>query len=167
MTTDTTTTPAGAPDRSPPTTGAPARDASEAMPRARSTAHATSRSGSAASETSRAVGSAPIAAMSARFWAASFTPTSCALDQSSRQSRPHTIESVVATTLPITPQGFGTRDALAAMFFARFATGESEAERLGRLTATTTAWGVSITLAGILLGIVCARVVQKRLLALA
>ena len=74
---------------------------------------------------------------------------------------------LVATTLPITPQGFGTRDALAAMFFARFATGESEAERLGRLTATTTAWGVSITLAGILLGIVCARVVQKRLLALA
>lgn len=73
---------------------------------------------------------------------------------------------LVATTLPITPQGFGTREALAATFFARFAQGDTDAERLGRLTASTTAWGVSITLAGIVLGLVCSRIVGKRLAAL-
>lgn len=70
---------------------------------------------------------------------------------------------LVATTLPITPQGFGTREALAATFFAVYAPGESDAERLGTLTASTTAWGVSITLAGILLGVVSARIVSARL----
>ncbi len=70
---------------------------------------------------------------------------------------------LVATTLPITPQGFGTRETLAAAFFLRFAGGATEAEQLGRLTAATTAWGVSITLAGIFLGIVSGRVVARRL----
>lgn len=74
---------------------------------------------------------------------------------------------LVATTLPITPQGFGTREALAATFFAKFAQGHTDAERLGRLTASTTAWGVAITLAGIFLGLVCSRIVQKRLRAAA
>ena len=70
------------------------------MPCARSTAHSTSSSGSATSDTSSAVGTAPIAATSATFWAATLTPTSWALDHSSCQSRPRTIESVVATTAP-------------------------------------------------------------------
>lgn len=70
---------------------------------------------------------------------------------------------LVATTLPITPQGFGTREALAATFFASYAPGDTEAERLGALTASTTAWGVSITLAGILLGLVCTRIAARRL----
>ncbi|NUP11385.1 MAG: hypothetical protein HOW73_35510 [Polyangiaceae bacterium] len=70
---------------------------------------------------------------------------------------------LVAATLPITPQGFGTRETLAAAFFGPFAKGASEAERLGRLTASTTAWGVAITLSGILIGLFCAHIVQKRL----
>jgi uncharacterized membrane protein YbhN (UPF0104 family) len=73
---------------------------------------------------------------------------------------------LVATTLPITPQGFGTRETLCAAFFVAYAEGSTDAERLGRLTASTTAWGVSITLAGIFLGLVCARIVSKRLQAL-
>jgi hypothetical protein len=70
---------------------------------------------------------------------------------------------LVATTLPITPQGFGTREALAGSFFARFAAGDTEAERLGRLTACSTAWGVGITLAAVLLGLFCSRIVARRL----
>ena len=52
------------------------------------------------SATRRAVGAAPIAATSERFWATTFRPTSWAVDHSSRQSRPRTIVSVVATTEP-------------------------------------------------------------------
>lgn len=70
---------------------------------------------------------------------------------------------LVATTLPITPQGFGTREALAATFFAVYAPGDTDAERLGTLTASTTAWGVSISLAGILLGLVSTRIATSRL----
>ncbi|MFO0547857.1 MAG: lysylphosphatidylglycerol synthase domain-containing protein [Polyangiaceae bacterium] len=73
---------------------------------------------------------------------------------------------LVATTLPITPQGFGTRETLAQAFFAAYAAGATDAERLGRLTAATTAWGVAITLSGILLGLVCSQVVSRRLQAL-
>jgi hypothetical protein len=60
---------------------------------------------------------------------------------------------MVAVTLPITPQGFGTRDVLAATFFERFAPGEGQPERLAALAASTTAWGVSITLVEIVLGL--------------
>ena len=96
--TETTTTPAGADDKSPPTTATSASPAAAASPPVTSRTHATSVSGSAANETSSAVGTAPMAATSARFWATTLRPTSAPLDQSSRQSRPRTIESVVATT---------------------------------------------------------------------
>jgi hypothetical protein len=74
---------------------------------------------------------------------------------------------LVATTLPIAPQGFGTRDALAAQFFVAYATGETEAARLGQLAACTTTWGVLSTIAGAGLGLLCGRVVTRRLAALA
>ncbi len=60
---------------------------------------------------------------------------------------------MVAVTLPITPQGFGTRDVLAATFFERFAPGNDQPERLAALAASTTAWGVAITLVEIVLGL--------------
>lgn len=72
---------------------------------------------------------------------------------------------LMITTLPITPQGFGAREAFAATFFLRFAPGETQAEQIGRLTAATTSWGVSVTLVGVLIGIVCGRIVDRRLLA--
>ncbi len=70
---------------------------------------------------------------------------------------------LVVTTLPITPQGFGTRETVGGLFFARYAGGGSEAEQLGRLTAASTTWLVAITLAAILLGVVSSRFVAKRL----
>jgi hypothetical protein len=70
---------------------------------------------------------------------------------------------LVATTLPITPQGFGTRETVAGLFFARYAGNGTEAEQLGRVTAATTTWLVAISLAGILLGVVSSRLVAKRL----
>ncbi len=48
---------------------------------------------------SSAVGTAPMAAMSARFWAAALRPTSYAVDQSRRKCRPSSRMSVLATTL--------------------------------------------------------------------
>jgi hypothetical protein len=73
---------------------------------------------------------------------------------------------LVATTLPISPQGFGTRDALSALFFASYASGATEAERIGQLAACTTSWGVSTTIFGAIIGVICGRVVSKRLAAL-
>jgi len=64
---------------------------------------------------------------------------------------------MVAVTLPITPQGFGTRDVLAATLLGSFAPGNTEAERLAALAACTTAWGVAITLVEIGLGLVFLR----------
>jgi hypothetical protein len=64
---------------------------------------------------------------------------------------------MVAVTLPITPQGFGTRDMLAATFFERFAPGDSAPERLAALAASTTAWGISITLVEVVLGLLLLR----------
>jgi hypothetical protein len=61
---------------------------------------------------------------------------------------------MVAVTLPVTPQGFGTRDVLAAMFFAQFVQceGASDAERLAIVAAATTTQGVIITLLDLTLG---------------
>ena len=73
---------------------------------------------------------------------------------------------LVLTTLPISPQGFGTRDAISALFFASYAAGDSEAERLGELAACTTSWGITTTIFAAILGVVCGRIVQKRLDAL-
>lgn len=72
---------------------------------------------------------------------------------------------LMITTLPITPQGFGAREAFAATFFVRYAPGATPEEQVGRLTAATTSWGVSVTLVGILIGLVCDRIVDRRLLA--
>ncbi len=70
------------------------------MPSASSSAQLTSRSRGAQKPTSNAVGTAPIAAMSARFAAAARCPTSRAVDQSRRKCRPSTSTSVEATTRP-------------------------------------------------------------------
>ncbi len=64
---------------------------------------------------------------------------------------------MVAVTLPITPQGFGTRDLLAAALFARFAPGDTADARLAALAAATTSWGIAITLIEMLLGFVLMR----------
>lgn len=64
---------------------------------------------------------------------------------------------LVAVTLPITPQGFGTRDALSVAFFAAYAPGVTEAERTARIAACTASWGVAAALASALVGLVCTR----------
>jgi len=70
---------------------------------------------------------------------------------------------MVAVTLPITPQGFGTRDVLAATFFEVYAAGATREARLSALAASTTAWGVAITLVELLLGLVLFRFFAPRL----
>ncbi|MEO7331088.1 MAG: lysylphosphatidylglycerol synthase domain-containing protein [Minicystis sp.] len=64
---------------------------------------------------------------------------------------------MVAVSLPITPQGFGTRDVLAVVFFERFAPGARHEDRLAALAAATTSWGVTITLIDALLGLLLIR----------
>ncbi len=64
---------------------------------------------------------------------------------------------LVATTLPLTPQGFGTRDALAVAFFAVYATGATDAERAAQIAACTTTWGVSAALLSAVMGVICTR----------
>jgi lysylphosphatidylglycerol synthase-like protein len=64
---------------------------------------------------------------------------------------------MVAVTLPLTPQGFGTRDVLAAAYFERFAAGATREERLAALGAATLSWGVALTLVEILLGLALMR----------
>jgi hypothetical protein len=90
----------GLPDVSPPTTTAPVRAASSASPSASSSAQATGRLGGAHRATTSAVGTPPIAAMSARLAAAARCPTSRALDQSRRKCRPSTSTSVLIATRP-------------------------------------------------------------------
>ncbi len=69
---------------------------------------------------------------------------------------------MVALTLPITPQGFGTRDAVAAALLAGYAPGETRAERLASVAAATTAWGVMTSAWEALLGLYFARVAARR-----
>jgi hypothetical protein len=64
---------------------------------------------------------------------------------------------MVGVTLPITPQGLGTRDLLAVTFFERFATGATHEARLAAIAAATTSWVVALTLAEALLGLVLLR----------
>lgn len=64
---------------------------------------------------------------------------------------------MVAVTLPLTPQGFGTRDVLAAAMFEGFAAGVAREERLAAIAATTTTWGVALTLVEAALGLVLLR----------
>jgi hypothetical protein len=70
---------------------------------------------------------------------------------------------LVVSTLPITPQGFGTRDAVAGAFFAKVAPGATAAERLAQVAACTTSWGVLLTLLSFVLGLVAMRFVNHRL----
>lgn len=60
---------------------------------------------------------------------------------------------MVASTLPLTPQGFGTRDALAAALLSPYAPGETEAERLAVVAAVTTSFGVLVTLVDAVVGL--------------
>jgi hypothetical protein len=64
---------------------------------------------------------------------------------------------LVAVTLPLTPQGFGTRDALCVAFFSTFASGATDAERTAQIAACTTSWGVAAALVSALVGLVCTR----------
>jgi len=73
---------------------------------------------------------------------------------------------LMGATLPLTPQGFGTRDTLSGLFFEQYAPDPSHSERLGRLVACTTSWGVITLLVAVLIGLVCSRIVRKRLRAL-
>lgn len=84
---------------SPPTTAAPATWHSSRSPSISSVAQVTGSSAGATRPRSNAVGTAPMAAMSARFCAAALRPTSYAVDQSRRKCRPSRRMSVLATTL--------------------------------------------------------------------
>lgn len=64
---------------------------------------------------------------------------------------------LVATTLPLTPQGFGTRDVLCASFFTAYASGATDAERAAQIAACTTTWGITQTLMTALVGLACTR----------
>lgn len=70
---------------------------------------------------------------------------------------------MVAVTLPLTPQGFGTRDVLAATFFEQYGPPGSSADRLAAIAACTTAWGVAITLVDIILAMALLRLLPVRL----
>ncbi len=70
---------------------------------------------------------------------------------------------LVVVTLPITPQGAGTRDAVAGVFFASFAPGATEAERVANVAASTASWTISNTIMCVLMGVVCGRIVSRRL----
>jgi hypothetical protein len=61
---------------------------------------------------------------------------------------------MVAVTLPITPQGFGTRDVLAATFFESYVldAGPTHGERLAAVAAATTTQGIVIALIGLAVG---------------
>jgi len=85
---------------SPPTRLAPARAASAPRAAEQSAAQSTGRVGGAPRATTRAVGTAPIAATSARLAAAALWPTSMAVLQSRRKCWPSTSMSTVMTTRP-------------------------------------------------------------------
>lgn len=65
---------------------------------------------------------------------------------------------MVVTTLPISPQGMGTRDTFAAQSFERFAAGVTHKERLASLAACTLSWAVAVTLAEVLIGVLVWRI---------
>jgi hypothetical protein len=69
---------------------------------------------------------------------------------------------MVALTLPITPQGFGTRDAVASLLLAGYAPGDTAAERLAVVVAATSAWGVVTTVWEALIGMACTRLASAR-----
>ena len=70
---------------------------------------------------------------------------------------------MVAVTLPLTPQGFGTRDVLAATFFEQYGPPGSSSDRLAAIAACTTAWGIAITLVDIVFALALLRLLPVRL----
>lgn len=68
---------------------------------------------------------------------------------------------LVVVTLPITPQGAGTRDTAAGVFFGMFAEGSTDSERLANVAAATTTWTVSNTIMCAILGLIGSRFVAK------
>jgi hypothetical protein len=60
---------------------------------------------------------------------------------------------MVVATLPLTPQGVGTRGLLGVTFFAQYAPGATLAEQGGAIMAATTSWEVSFTVVEALLGL--------------
>ena len=70
---------------------------------------------------------------------------------------------MVLVTLPLTPQGLGTRDAFAATAFLPFAPGDTRAEQLARLGAATMSWGVALTLVELAIGMTMMRLAMPRL----
>ena len=60
---------------------------------------------------------------------------------------------MVAVTLPLTPAGLGTRDALAATFFEGFVAAATHEERLAAIAAATATTVAAITIIDILLGL--------------
>ncbi len=69
---------------------------------------------------------------------------------------------MVALTIPLTPQGFGTRDAVAALLLAGYAPGETHAEKLAAVAAATTAWGVTTSAWEAVMGLSFSRVAARR-----
>jgi len=71
---------------------------------------------------------------------------------------------MVAVTLPVTPQGFGTRDFLAATFFEPYGPlGASREDRLAAIAACTTAWGIAITLVDVVFALALLRLLPIKL----
>jgi hypothetical protein len=64
---------------------------------------------------------------------------------------------MVVVTLPLTPQGFGTRDLVAATLFLRFVAGSGEAERRATIAAATASWGVVLTVLEAVMGLLLLR----------
>jgi hypothetical protein len=64
---------------------------------------------------------------------------------------------MVAVTIPITPQGVGTRALLAVTFFSSYAPGATPAEQAAAIAASMTSFEVAFTLVEALLGLVVLR----------
>jgi hypothetical protein len=69
---------------------------------------------------------------------------------------------MVAVTLPITPQGVGTRDLLAGTLFERFAEGATREERLAAIGASTASFAAAITLVELAIGLALLRAALPR-----
>jgi hypothetical protein len=68
---------------------------------------------------------------------------------------------MVVVTLPLTPLGVGTRDALAAELLTQFASGATEAERLAAVAASTTTTAIALVVLEALLGLLLLRRAQR------
>jgi hypothetical protein len=69
---------------------------------------------------------------------------------------------MVAVTIPITPQGIGTRDVLAAAFFESFAVGDTHEQRLAAIAASTASWAIASAIVEAVVGLVLMRKAMPR-----